>query len=221
MRSTGILLDSKGFADADAPLPLYFRTTEEMLEEFSYLGKKKGLRGRRDQHQSWPPGARTLKPPAGRPLAPKLENSAEELNSLVWGKAHELYGEDPPQIVKDRIDMELRGIISRKYDVIYMSAQKLVRTPWSIGYLVGSRGSVGSSLVAFMSGITEVNSLPPHYRCPKCKHADFDAGAGYGCGADMPDKICPSAARPMSRTASTSPLRRSWATAATRCRIST
>ena len=107
-------------------------------------------------------------------FAPKIENSAEELTSLVWGKAKALYGEEPPKIVVDRINAELGDIIKCKYDVIYMSAQKLVQDSLAHGYLVGSRGSVGSSLVAFMSGITEVNSLPPHYRCPKCKHSDFD-----------------------------------------------
>ena len=186
-----VLLDSKGFADADAPTPLYFRTTEEMLEEFSYLGKKKAYEvvvTNTNLVASW---CEEVKPLPDGLFAPKLENSAEELYSLVWGKAHELYGEDPPQIVKDRIELELPGIIERKYDVIYMSAQKLVQNSLEHGYLVGSRGSVGSSIVAFLSGITEVNSLPPHYRCPKCKHADFDAGAGFGCGADMPDAVCP------------------------------
>ena len=103
----------------------------------------------------------------------------------------ELYGETPPEIVTKRIETELGDILNRGYDVIYMSAQKLVADSLAHGYLVGSRGSVGSSLVAYMSGITEVNSLPAHYRCPKCKHTDFESGKGYGCGADMPDKVCP------------------------------
>ena len=113
----------------------------------------------------------------------------------MWGKAHELYGENPPKLVTDRIEVELGDIIRCKYDVIYMSAQKLVQNSLEHGYLVGSRGSVGSSLVAFMSGITEVNSLPAHYRCPNCKHSDFDYARDpahtYGCGADMPDAVCP------------------------------
>ena len=116
----------------------------------------------------------------------------------MWGKAKALYGEEPPQIVVDRINAELGDIIKCKYDVIYMSAQKLVQDSLAHGYLVGSRGSVGSSLVAFMSGITEVNSLPPHYRCPKCKHSDFEAAkeGGWGCGADMPDAVCPMCGTP-------------------------
>jgi DNA polymerase-3 subunit alpha (Gram-positive type) len=103
----------------------------------------------------------------------------------------ELYGENPPEIVTKRVEDELGDIIRCGYDVIYMSAQKLVAKSNAAGYLVGSRGSVGSSIVAFLSGITEVNSLPAHYRCPKCKHTDFDSGKGYGCGIDMPDALCP------------------------------
>lgn len=186
-----VLLDTKGFDDADAPNPLYFRTTEEMLAEFQYLGEEKAYEvvvTNTNLVASW---CDHVKPLPDGLFAPKLENSAEELHGLVWGKAHELYGEDPPQIVKDRIQLELPGIIERKYDVIYMSAQKLVQDSLEHGYLVGSRGSVGSSIVAFLSGITEVNSLPPHYRCPNCQHSDFKAGEGYGCGADMPDGICP------------------------------
>ena len=122
----------------------------------------------------------------------------------------------------DRLNVELGSILG-KYDVVYMSAQKLVQRSLENGYLVGSRGSVGSSLVAYMSGITEVNSLPPHYRCPKCQpFGVHHRTAAYGCGADMPDKVCPVCGdASTSRTASTSPLRRSLATAAARCRIST
>ena len=186
-----VLLDTKGFDDADAPNPLYFRTTEEMLEEFAYLGEEKAYEVVVTNTQLVASWCDEVKPLPDGLFAPKLENSAEELYNLVWGKAHELYGEDPPQIVKDRIELELPGIIERKYDVIYMSAQKLVQNSLEHGYLVGSRGSVGSSIVAFFSGITEVNSLAAHYRCPKCKHSDFEAGKAYGCGADMPDAWCP------------------------------
>ena len=122
---------------------------------------------------------------------PSLENSEEDLNRLVWEKTHRLYGENPPKLIVDRLNVELGGIIWCKYDVVYMSAQKLVQRSLENGYLVGSRGSVGSSLVAYMSGITEVNSLPPHYRCPKCKNSEFIMDGSYGCGADMPDKVCP------------------------------
>ncbi len=186
-----VLLDTKGFDDADSPNPLYFRTTQEMLDEFAYLGKEKAYEvvvTNTNLVASW---CDEVKPLPDGLFAPKLKDSDKELYNLVWDKAHELYGEDPPQIVKDRIQLELPGIIERKYDVIYMSAQKLVQNSLEHGYLVGSRGSVGSSIVAFLSGITEVNSLPPHYRCPKCKHSDFAAGEGHGCGADMPDGVCP------------------------------
>ena len=185
-----ILLASKKFPDANAPLPIYFKTTDEMLEEFAYLGKEKAYevvvtntQAIADQVETFPLLPEELFPP-------RLENSEEELNSLVWNKVHELYGEDPPKLIVDRLNVELGGILG-KYDVVYMSAQKLVQRSLENGYLVGSRGSVGSSLVAYMSGITEVNSLPPHYRCPNCKHAEFIQDGSYGCGADMPDKICP------------------------------
>ena len=186
-----ILLASKKFPDANAPLPIYFRTTDEMLREFEYLGKEKAYevvvtntRAIADQIES----IELL--PKGKLFPPRLENSREDLNRLVWDKVHELYGDEPPKLIKDRLDIELGGILG-KYDVVYMSAQKLVQRSLECGYLVGSRGSVGSSLVAYMSGITEVNSLPPHYRCPKCRHSEFITDGSYGCGADMPDKNCP------------------------------
>ena len=128
--------------------------------------------------------------PPGRLFPPRLENSEQELHDKVWDKCHELYGDEPPQLIVDRLNVELKSILG-KYDVVYMSAQKLVQRSLENGYLVGSRGSVGSSLVAYMSGITEVNSLPPHYRCPQCRHTEFVTDGSYGCGADMPDKECP------------------------------
>lgn len=124
-------------------------------------------------------------------FAPKIENSVEDLKSLVYGKLHRLYGENPPELVQKRVDTEMHDIISCHYDVIYMSAQKLVQNSLEHGYLVGSRGSVGSSIVAYMSGITEVNSYPPHYRCPNCKYTTFDVPADCACGADLPDAVCP------------------------------
>jgi len=188
-----ILLAAKEFPDADSDNPLYFRTTDEMLEEFSYLGEETARRVVIHDPQAIANRCERLDPLPKGLFTPKLEDSEGELKRLVWGKAHELYGENPPDIVVDRLNTELGDIIGCHYDVIYMSAQKLVQNSLEHGYLVGSRGSVGSSLVAFMSGITEVNSLPAHYRCPKCKHADFEYGAahGYGCGADMPDAECP------------------------------
>ena len=194
-----ILLDTKGFDDADAPLPIYFKTTEEMLQEFSYLGEEEAYNvvvRNTNLVADWCEDVVPL--PQGL-FPPSLEDSEGELKRLVWGKARDLYGEEPPQIVVDRINVELDAILGRHYDVIYMSAQKLVQDSLDHGYLVGSRGSVGSSLVAFMSGITEVNSLPAHYRCPQCKHSDFEAGKGYGCGADMPDGVCPVCGAPYAK----------------------
>ncbi len=186
-----ILLDSKGFDDADSPNPLFFRTTDEMLEEFSYLGEDKAQEVVVTNTNLIADWCDEMGPLPHGLFPPKIENSAGQLNDLVWGKAKALYGEEPPQVVCDRINAELGDILRCHYDVIYMSAQKLVQDSLEHGYLVGSRGSVGSSIVAFMSGITEVNSLPPHYRCPKCKHSDFDVDPKYGCGADMPDLNCP------------------------------
>ena len=191
-----VLLATKGFEDADAPNPLYFRTTDEMLEEFSYLGAETAREVVIDNPQLIAAWCGDLSPLPNGLFAPKLEDSEGELKRLVWGKAKRLYGEEPPQIVVDRINAELGDILMRHYDVIYMSAQKLVQRSLENGYLVGSRGSVGSSLVAYMSGITEVNSLPPHYRCPKCKHSEFILDGSYGCGADMPDKLCPECGTP-------------------------
>ena len=186
-----ILLASKKFADADAPLPIYFKTTEEMLEEFAYLGAEEAHRVVIDDPRSIADRIEEIELlPPGRLFPPRLENSEQELHDKVWDKCHELYGDEPPQLVVDRLNVELKSILG-KYDVVYMSAQKLVQRSLENGYLVGSRGSVGSSLVAYMSGITEVNSLPPHYRCPKCRHTEFVTDGSYGCGADMPDKECP------------------------------
>ncbi len=188
-----ILLAAKEFEDADSDNPLYFRTTDEMLREFSYLGEETARKVVIDDPKQVADWCERVQPLPKGLFAPKLENSDGELRDLVWGKAHRLYGDEPPKIVVDRINAELKDIIGCQYDVIYMSAQKLVQNSLEHGYLVGSRGSVGSSLVAFMSGITEVNSLPAHYRCPNCKHSDFDYAEehGYGCGADMPDMKCP------------------------------
>ena len=186
-----ILLASKKFPDADAPLPIYFKTTDEMLKEFAYLGTETAHKVVIDDPRHIADCIEDIELlPPGQLFPPRLENSEQELHDMVWDKCHELYGEEPPQLIVDRLDVELKSILG-KYDVVYMSAQKLVQRSLENGYLVGSRGSVGSSLVAYMSGITEVNSLPPHYRCPKCKNTEFTTDGSYGCGADMPDKICP------------------------------
>ena len=194
-----ILLASKKFADADKDMPIYFKTTDEMLEEFSYLGKDdcrdvvitapNAIADSVEEFELLPKGL----------FAPKIENSAEELKKLVYDKMHRIYGENPPEIVQSRVDVELTTILEHEYDVIYMSAQKLVQNSLEHGYLVGSRGSVGSSIVAYMSGITEVNSLPPHYVCPQCCHSEFITDGSYGCGADMPEKDCPVCGKRMRR----------------------
>ncbi len=188
-----ILLATKGFDDADKPNPLYFRTTDEMLEEFSYLGAEKAYEIVVTNPNRIADMCESLRPVPHNLFAPKIENSVEDLKRLVYGKFRRLYGDNPPELMTKRVETELNDIINCHYDVIYMSAQKLVQNSLEHGYLVGSRGSVGSSIVAYMSGITEVNSFPPHYRCPnpECKFATFDVPKGYGCGADLPDAVCP------------------------------
>ena len=188
-----ILLATKGFDDADKPNPLYFRTTDEMLEEFNYLGKEKAYEVVVTNPNQIADMCETIRPVPHNLFAPKIENSVEDLKDLVYGKLHRLYGENPPELFVKRVETELNDIISCHYDVIYMSAQRLVQNSLENGYLVGSRGSVGSSIVAFMSGITEVNSFPPHYRCPNpdCKHTILDVPKEFNCGADLPDALCP------------------------------
>ena len=188
-----ILLATKGFEDCDRDNPLYFRTTDEMLREFSYLGEEKAYEVVVTNPNAIADMCETLRPVPHNLFAPKIENSVEDLRNLVYGKMHRLYGENPPELITKRVDTELNDIINCHYDVIYMSAQKLVQNSLEHGYLVGSRGSVGSSIVAYMAGITEVNSFPPHYRCPNpaCKYTTFDVPKGYGCGADLPDAVCP------------------------------
>ncbi|MBQ9617450.1 MAG: PolC-type DNA polymerase III, partial [Oscillibacter sp.] len=185
-----ILLASKKFADANEPLPIYFKTTDEMLEEFAYLGAKKAYEVVVSNTRLIASQVETFELLPSELFPPRLENSEQELDTLVWEKVRRLYGDNPPPLITERLKVELGGILG-KYDVVYMSAQKLVQRSLENGYLVGSRGSVGSSLVAYMSGITEVNSLPPHYRCPQCKGSEFVTDGSYGCGADMPDKLCP------------------------------
>ena len=186
-----ILLATKQMPDADRSLPLYFKTTDEMLTEFSYLGEEKAYEIVVKNPNMIVDWCDQVRPVSHNLFAPKIENSVEDLEALVYGKMHRLYGENPPELVQKRVDTEMHDIISCHYDVIYMSAQKLVQNSLEHGYLVGSRGSVGSSIVAFMSGITEVNSFPPHYRCPKCHYTTFDVPDDCPCGADLPDAVCP------------------------------
>ncbi len=188
-----ILLATKGFEDCDRDNPLYFRTTDDMLREFAYLGEEKAYEVVVSNPNRIADMVERLRPVPNNLFAPKIENSVEDLKALVYGKFHRLYGDNPPESMVRRVETELNDIISCHYDVIYMSAQKLVQNSLDNGYLVGSRGSVGSSIVAFLSGITEVNSFPPHYRCPNpdCKHTVLEVPQGYSCGADLPDALCP------------------------------
>ena len=191
-----ILMAARKFPDADRPLPLYFKTTEEMLREFSYLGEEDCRRVVIDAPNAIADSVEEFDLLPKELFPPSIPHAAEDLERMVWDKTHALYGDEPPALVKNRIQEELDAILGRHYEVIYMSAQKLVQNSLEHGYLVGSRGSVGSSMVAYMAGITEVNSLPPHYRCPRCRYSDFEnvyrpEGGKYGCGADMPDRLCP------------------------------
>ena len=196
-----ILLATKGFDDCDRPNPLYFRTTDDMLNEFAYLGEEKAYEVVVKNPNLIADMCEVVNAVPKNLFAPKIENSVEDLKELVYGKMHRLYGENPPELIRTRIDTELNDIITCHYDVIYMSAQKLVQNSLDNGYLVGSRGSVGSSIVAFMSGITEVNSFPPHYRCPnpECKYTTFDVPEGFECGADLPDAVCPKCGTPYAK----------------------
>ena len=187
-----ILMAGQGFDDADNQAPLFFRTTEEMLGEFSYLGEdvaREVVIENTNKIADMIEEGIVPVPPDKAP--PEIPNSDEILRSSTYEKAQRIYGENLPSIVKDRIDVELNSIISNGYSVLYVIAQKLVRKSNSDGYVVGSRGSVGSSLVAYMSDITEVNSLCPHYICPACKHSEFINDGSVGSGCDMEDKICP------------------------------
>lgn len=190
-----MIMTSKGFSDADNQAPLYFRTTDEMLEEFGYLGIDKAKEVVIENSNMISSRIEAISPVRPDKCPPVIENSDAILREICNQKAHSLYGEKLPQIVEDRMNVELDSIINNGYAVMYIIAQKLVWKSLEDGYLVGSRGSVGSSFVAYLAGITEVNSLAPHYRCEKCFYTDFDSNevkkhAG-GSGCDMPDKVCP------------------------------
>lgn len=181
--------------DNEDPAPLYFRTTDEMLAEFTYLDADTARQIVIDNPRRILAMCDSISPVRPDKCAPVIENSDETLRRICYDKAHELYGEDLPEVIRERLERELHSIISNGFAVMYIIAQKLVWKSVEDGYLVGSRGSVGSSFVAFTAGITEVNSLQPHYYCPKCHYSDFDSEevkAYVGrSGCDMPDKICP------------------------------
>ncbi len=198
-----IIMAGQGFKDSDDQAPLYLRTTEEMLKEFEYLGPNKAEEVVIKNTRKIADMCEKISPVRPDKCPPVIENSDEDLRQICYDKAHAIYGENLPTIVTERLERELNSIISNGFAVMYIIAQKLVWKSNEDGYLVGSRGSVGSSFVAYMAGITEVNSLSPHYYCKSCHYYDFDSEevkkfSGMA-GCDMPDKICPVCGHPLEK----------------------
>ena len=198
-----IIMAGQGFKDADEQAPLFLRTTEEMLKEFAYLGSEKAEEVVITNTNRIADMCEKISPVRPDKCPPVIENSNQMLRDICYNKAHKMYGDPLPEIVQERLDRELNSIISNGYAVMYIIAQKLVWKSNEDGYLVGSRGSVGSSFVATMSGITEVNPLHAHYLCKHCQYSDFDSDLVKSfsgrSGCDMPDKLCPRCGKPLSK----------------------
>lgn len=186
-----IIKSGQDYEDAEEHMPLFFRTTDEMLAEFDYLGPEEAAKVVIEGPALISAQIEDVQPVPDGFYPPKIEGAEEEIEDLTWRNAHAVYGPQLPVLVEERIKRELKSIVGHGFSVLYLIAHKLVRKSNQDGYLVGSRGSVGSSLVAYLTGITEVNALPPHYICPNCFYCEFVNSGNLGCGADLDDKACP------------------------------